>query len=120
VAELGRGTFGKVYLARQGDLADRPVALKVAVDLHGESQALAQLQHTNIVPSYSMHRAGPFHAVCMPYLGRTTLAYLRMALRRGFGLKRLGEDRDLEPLADHKEFQKLRAAAALLATGDRP
>ena len=74
VAELGRGTFGKVYLARQGDLADRPVALKVAVDLHGESQALAQLQHTNIVPIYSAHRAGPFHAVCMPYLGRTTLA----------------------------------------------
>ena len=28
-AELGRGAFGRVYLARQGDLADRPVALKV-------------------------------------------------------------------------------------------
>ena len=27
--ELGRGAFGRVYLARQGDLADRPVALKV-------------------------------------------------------------------------------------------
>ena len=90
VAELGCGTFGKVYLAQQGDLADRPVALKVAVDLHGESQALAQLQHTNIVPIYSMHRAGPFHAVCMPYLGRTTLADVLRDLARSPRLPQSG------------------------------
>ena len=74
VEELGRGAFGRVFLARQGDLADRPVALKVGDRLFGESQTLAQLQHTNIVPIYSLHRAGPFQAVCMPYFGRTTLA----------------------------------------------
>src|SRR5205814_5209293 len=74
VEELGRGAFGRVYLARQGDLAGRPVALKVACDIAGESQKLAQLQHPNIVPVYSLHRAGPFQAACMPYLGRTTLA----------------------------------------------
>src|SRR5205807_9952023 len=73
-AELGRGTFGRVYLARQGDLANRAVALKISVDLTGESQMLAQLQHTNIVPVYSVHQAGPLHAVCMPYFGPTTLA----------------------------------------------
>jgi serine/threonine protein kinase/tetratricopeptide (TPR) repeat protein len=72
--ELGRGAFGRVYLARQGDLAGRPVALKVACDIAAESHTLAQLQHTNIVPVYSLHRAGPFQAACMPYLGRTTLA----------------------------------------------
>src|SRR5438874_2080528 len=72
--ELGKGAFGRVYLARQGDLAGRPVALKVACDMAGESQKLAQLQHPNIVPVYSLHRAGPFQAACMPYLGRTTLA----------------------------------------------
>src|SRR5262249_51294872 len=72
--ELGRGTFGRVYLARQGELAGRHVALKVACDIVGESQTLAQLQHTNIVPIYSFHRLGPFQAVCMPYFGRTTLA----------------------------------------------
>ena len=82
ISELGRGTFGRVYLARQGDLADRFVALKVAVDLHGESQALAQLQHTNIVPIYSVHRYGPYHAVCMPYLGGTTLADVLRDLAR--------------------------------------
>src|SRR5689334_7090943 len=45
IAELGRGTFGRVYLARQGDLANRAVALKISVDLASESQLLAQLQH---------------------------------------------------------------------------
>src|SRR5439155_24770544 len=49
VAELGRGAFGRVYLARQGDLANRFVALKVAVQTAGEAHALAQMQHTNIV-----------------------------------------------------------------------
>src|SRR5262249_11948521 len=50
IGELGRGSFGRVFLARQGELADRPVALKVAANLAGESRKLAQLQHTNIVP----------------------------------------------------------------------
>jgi len=76
VEELGRGAFGRVYLARQGDLAGRPVALKVACDIADESQTLAQLQHTNIVPIYSFHRSGPFQAVCMPYFGRTTLSHV--------------------------------------------
>ncbi|HEV3121505.1 MAG TPA: serine/threonine-protein kinase, partial [Isosphaeraceae bacterium] len=73
IAELGRGAFGRVYLARQGDLADRPVTLKVSTELFQESQTLAQLQHTNIVPVYSVHRFEPFQAVCMPYFGSTTL-----------------------------------------------
>ena len=74
VRELGRGAFGRVYLATQPDLAERFVALKLSVDLADESRALARLQHTNIVPIYSVHRAGMLHAVCMPYLGATTLA----------------------------------------------
>ena len=74
VEELGRGAFGRVFLARQGDLAGRPVVLKVAANVFGEAQALAQLQHTNIVPIYSVHRAGLLQAVCMPYLGSATLA----------------------------------------------
>lgn len=74
VDELGRGTFGRVYLARQGGLAERLVALKVTRAAGAESQHLARLQHTNIVPIYSVHRAGDWQAVCMPYFGRTTLA----------------------------------------------
>src|SRR5262245_50406853 len=82
VAVLGRGTFGRVYLARQGELSDRYVALKVSTDLAGESRTLARLQHTNIVPIYSVHRVAPFQAVCMPFFGATTLAHL-LARYRG-------------------------------------
>jgi serine/threonine protein kinase/Tfp pilus assembly protein PilF len=86
VEELGKGAFGRVFLAHQDDLASRPVALKVACDIVGESQTLAQLQHTNIVPIYSFHRVGRMQAVCMPYFGRTTLAQV---LQRVIGLPQL-------------------------------
>ncbi len=72
--ELGRGAFARVYLARQAELANRLVALKVSPRLPGEPHALAQLQHTHIVPVYSVHRTGRWQAVCMPYFGPTTLA----------------------------------------------
>ncbi|HWB08542.1 MAG TPA: protein kinase [Pirellulales bacterium] len=81
VGELGHGAFGKVYLARQEGLANRTVALKVSKILFGESHTLAQLQHTNIVPVYSVHVRRPFQAVCMPYLGGTTLADVLRQLR---------------------------------------
>jgi serine/threonine protein kinase/tetratricopeptide (TPR) repeat protein len=80
--ELGRGAFARVYLARQEDLAQRLVALKVAIDLRGESQTLAQLQHTNIVPVYSVHSDPPFQVLCMPYFGGTTLADARSELAK--------------------------------------
>jgi tetratricopeptide (TPR) repeat protein len=63
-----------VFLAQQDDLANRPVVLKVSHHITGEEISLAQLQHTNIVPVYSVHRAGPLHAICMPYFGATTFA----------------------------------------------
>jgi serine/threonine protein kinase/Tfp pilus assembly protein PilF len=74
IGELGRGAFGRVYLARQGGLANRLVALKVAAGCFAESQKLARLQHSHIVPIYSVHEAGRLQAVCMPYFGPTTLA----------------------------------------------
>jgi len=78
---LGRGAFGRVYLAGQGELGGRLVALKVGTELFSESQTLAQLQHTNIVPIYSLHRWRRLHAVCMPYFGRTTLAHVLAGIR---------------------------------------
>ena len=80
--ELGRGAFGRVYLARQGDLADRPVALKIAADVGVESRVLARLQHTNVMPVYSVHRSGPFQAVCMPFFPAVTLADLCRSLSK--------------------------------------
>src|SRR5262249_29714841 len=48
VRELGAGSFGRVFLARQLSLG-RMVALKVTVEPSGEAQALAALQHDHIV-----------------------------------------------------------------------
>lgn len=81
LGELAKGAFGIVYLARQADLAGRLVALKVAAGLFTESQTLAQLQHPHIVPIYSYHHGQPFQAVCMPYLGSTTLAHILADIR---------------------------------------
>ena len=72
--DLGEGSFAKVFLAHQEELADRPVVLKISPSLHDEPRKLARLQHTNIVPIFSVHRLGNLQAVCMPYLGATTLA----------------------------------------------
>ncbi|HND52928.1 MAG TPA: serine/threonine-protein kinase, partial [Pirellulaceae bacterium] len=82
LGELGRGAFSQVYLARQDDLAGRLVALKVSREAWVESQRLAQLQHSHIMPVYSVHKLGDFHAVVMPYLGSTTLADVLSGLRR--------------------------------------
>ncbi len=90
LADLGRGAFGRVYLAQQCDLAERFVALKVSTNLFGEAQALAQLQHTNIVPIYSIHRAALYQAVCMPYLGSTTLSDLLKHWRQRESLPETG------------------------------
>jgi serine/threonine protein kinase/tetratricopeptide (TPR) repeat protein len=74
--ELGRGSFARVFLAQQRGLADRPVVLKVSAIEGDEPQTLAQLQHTHIVPIYSVHEdpAAGLRAVCMPYFGGASLA----------------------------------------------
>ena len=78
VEELGRGAFARVFLAQERQLADRPVALKVARAGSREPQTLARLQHTHIVPvhSYRTDPATGLHLLCMPYFGRVTLAQL--------------------------------------------
>ncbi|OWK36964.1 protein kinase domain-containing protein [Fimbriiglobus ruber] len=76
VSVLGTGAFARVFLAEQTALANRPVALKVTTRPTREPQQLAKLRHTNIVPIHSVHDRSPFQAVCMPFLGRQTLADL--------------------------------------------
>jgi serine/threonine protein kinase/Flp pilus assembly protein TadD len=76
LAELGRGASGKTYLAAEPGLADRLVVLKVIPDDQEEHLSLARLQHTHIIPLFS-ERAFPergLRALCMPYLGGTSLA----------------------------------------------
>jgi serine/threonine protein kinase/Tfp pilus assembly protein PilF len=74
--ELGRGSFACVFLAEQIGLAGRPVVVKVSAIEGDEPQTLAQLQHTNIVPIYSVHEdaAAALRVVCMPYFGGSSLS----------------------------------------------
>ena len=74
IALLGVGAFSRVYLATQASLAGRYVALKVVRKTLDEPAHLARLQHTGIVPLYSLHRIGAYSALCMPYFGSATLA----------------------------------------------
>ncbi|HEX2474887.1 MAG TPA: serine/threonine-protein kinase, partial [Lacipirellulaceae bacterium] len=74
IEELGRGAFGVVFRARQYDLAGREVVLKITARRSVEPQRLARLQHTNIVPIYSIHHDRGLLGICMPFLGRRTLA----------------------------------------------
>lgn len=90
--ELGRGSFGRVFLARQIALADRPVALKISPGRSVEPERLAQLQHANIVPIYSVHESQGLQAVCMPFLGRATLADALGELRQREELPRSGAE----------------------------
>src|SRR5262249_27024330 len=46
-----------------------------------ETRTLARLQHNHIVPIYSVHRTDDLDAICMPFLGATTLADILRDLR---------------------------------------
>lgn len=70
---LGEGAFARVYLARQLAMAGRLVALKLTYRTTQESQLLARLHHSAIVPIFSMHHQQRVYGLCMPYLGNTTL-----------------------------------------------
>jgi serine/threonine protein kinase/TPR repeat protein len=75
IAELGRGTFGRVFLASEPALGDRLVVVKVAPHGKEEAEILGRLQHANIVPIHSVQddkRTG-LTAFCMPYWGKATL-----------------------------------------------
>ncbi len=76
ISELGRGAFARVYLAHEAALGNRPVALKVSKAEGDEPRVLARLQHTHIVPIYSVHddRATGLRLICMPYFGGANLA----------------------------------------------
>jgi eukaryotic-like serine/threonine-protein kinase len=74
VEKLGAGAFAEVFLAEQEALAGRLVVLKITQTRTPEPERLGRLQHPNIVPIHSVHWFAPFEILCMPYLGRQTLA----------------------------------------------
>ncbi|HEX5269428.1 MAG TPA: tetratricopeptide repeat protein, partial [Gemmataceae bacterium] len=78
LAELGRGAHGRVFLARQPALADRPVVLKLGPGAGREHLSLSRLQHTHVVPLYSVHDFPErgLRGLCQPYFGGASLADL--------------------------------------------
>ena len=75
LAELGRGGHGRAYRAAQLSLGGRPVVLKLAPTGGHEHLSLARLQHTHIVPLYSVHDFPDrgLCGLCLPYFGGVTL-----------------------------------------------
>jgi serine/threonine protein kinase/tetratricopeptide (TPR) repeat protein len=94
LAELGRGATGRVFLAAQPALADRPVVLKVTPRGRDEHLSLARLQHMNIMPLYSQHvlHARNLQVLCMPFLGGATLAQVLELLSERPVAQRSGKD----------------------------
>ena len=97
VSEVGKGGLGKVWLARDNDLA-REVALKEVKPgsasteavrrLIKEAQITGQLQHPNIVPVYEVNRGGrPFYTMKL-VKGET----LSKAIRRHHEQSRAGHE----------------------------
>jgi serine/threonine protein kinase len=76
--ELGRGSLARVYLCLQRDLGNRPVVLKTALHSDIEASILGRLNHPHITPVFSTGFVEEFglHYICMPYVGRSTLADL--------------------------------------------
>lgn len=74
-AQLGAGAFGRVYLARDPELGNRQVVLKVTPRGRHEARLLGILSHPNIVPVHSIERdeTSRRDVIRMPYVGRTTL-----------------------------------------------
>jgi serine/threonine protein kinase/tetratricopeptide (TPR) repeat protein len=94
IAQLGRGARGRVFLARQPALSDRPVVVKVSASGGHEHLSLARLQHTHIVPLYSVHEfaARGLSALCLPYFGGATLGELLQRLQGLLPARRSGCD----------------------------
>ncbi len=94
LAELGRGSQGRAFLATQAALADRPVVLKISGRDTDEHLSLARLQHTHIVPLYSAQEdpVRGLRILCMPYFGGATLARLLESLQARPPKQRSGRD----------------------------
>lgn len=74
LAEIGRGSFGRVFLATEPALGGRQVVVKVAPHGGEEADILGRLRHPNIVPVYSVQKSPTgLTAFCMPYTGQATL-----------------------------------------------
>lgn len=76
VQELGRGGFARAYLAFD-ETSNRPCVLKLSTGFVAEGKTLGPLNHPHVTPLYWTRHVGGFVAVCMPFLGISTLEDIR-------------------------------------------
>lgn len=76
--KLGRGALSRVFLARQPDLGQRRVVVKVCVRGEREADLLGKLQHSGIASVYSIHTdiVTGLALICMPFVTRVTMHHL--------------------------------------------
>lgn len=123
--ELGRGAFARVFLAQQEQLAERPVVVKLSPIEGKEPQTLAQLQHTHIVPIYSVHEDPEIglRAVCMPFLGTASLSQVLRDLWETIKLPKDGRQfveslERVEPISTQPAKNRSRALYAVTPDAD--
>ena len=75
--ELGRGSTGRVYLARDTQVEDLQVVIKLSVGGVSEARRISKLKHDNIVPIYRVqaHQDGILTATYMPFDSPFTLVH---------------------------------------------
>ncbi|HEX4608183.1 MAG TPA: protein kinase, partial [Urbifossiella sp.] len=73
LAELGKGAFGRAYLAFDPDTS-RLCVLKLATGRSIEAKVIGRLAHPHVTDVYWARAVGPRTAVCMPFVGVSTLA----------------------------------------------
>lgn len=75
--KIGSGSFSQVFIASESGVGERRVVAKLCSNANHEASLLGRLEHPNIVPILSVKtdRQKNLSAICMPYMGRTTLAH---------------------------------------------
>lgn len=74
VEMIGCGAVARVFLAREPDLGERPVVIKVSQYGGREAATLGKLSHPGIVPVHSVKHdeVEGWTAICMPLVGTAT------------------------------------------------
>jgi serine/threonine protein kinase len=106
VEPLGRGGLARVFLARQPELGNRQVVIKVSRFASREANTLGKLSHPSIMPVFSVDHdnAGDWTVICMPLLGAATGVDLLDAA--------FGESADRNAALVHRVARETRPLAA--------
>ncbi len=89
LVELGRGAFGRAYLAKDPGIGDRLCVIKVSAGGSDEARLMGRMAHDHVTDVRWAHPFGNRTAVCMPFVGVSTLADVISAAFPGEGQSRV-------------------------------